>query len=144
MTDDINWIIAQDEETGRMVRKIKPKRRSRAQPPRDVRPDSAPAIPPTFFEDAFGVGLTVQEADAVRFIYARGIVNIAEIAAFLFDDPKDERDERAKRAHAKVVLSHARAKLEDVGYTIHRPIGGRGLKTSFFYLKPTGGAKHAA
>lgn len=146
MNGDLDWILAQDEETGRFVHK--PKRRPaapRERKPPHRRPARPPRLPSSFYADALGVGLTAQEADAVRFIAVRGIVSVAELVAFLFDDPLDERGEHAKRAHAKVVLSHARAKLEDVGYTIHRPIGGGGgLKSSFFYLEPLEGANNAA
>lgn len=138
MTDELDWILAQDEETGRVVRKRrrpllegpkKPRRRA------EKRPAKAPALPASFYGDVFAIGLSTQEADVLRFIKENGIVSIRDIVDFLFDDPADQRSFRSKVKHARVVLSHTRAKIEEVGYTIHRPMGGFGMASSFFYVK---------
>ena len=139
MADELDWILAQDEETGRVVRK--PRRRPVIEGPKkprrrpEKRPAKAPALPASFYADVFPTGLSIQEADALYFIKERGVVSIRDLVEHLFDDPADERSFRAKARHTKVVLSHIRSKIEIVGYTIHRPMGGFGLASSFFYVE---------
>lgn len=146
MQDDFDWIMAQDERTGRFKPKPKPKRAGprRDARPLDVRPARAPRLPRSFFADIFGIGLTRQEEDTVYLMVKRGVVSIKDVVDALFDDPLDDRAWRAKRQHAQVVISHARAKLEERGYTIYRPRGGRGLASSFFFLKQVEGRVDAA
>lgn len=148
MQDDFDWIMAQDERTGRFKPKAKLKKK-RPAPPRDPnplaeRPKRAPRLPRSFYADIFGVGLTRQEEEVVDLMCRRGVVSIKDVVDHLFSDPLDERPWRPKRQHAQVVIGHVRSKLEERGYTIYRPAGGHGLASSFYFLKPVEGRVDAA